>query len=68
MITPRFATVAFVALLGIVNVSGLPVWPQQIVRVCCAVFDFVYADGFVSAPCRLCRNGASRRFNRFRLM
>jgi hypothetical protein len=33
MITPRFSVVAFVALLGIVNVSGLPVWSQQPVRV-----------------------------------
>jgi hypothetical protein len=41
MITSRFATVAFVALLGIVNVSvsGFPVWPQlHMVRDCCVVF------------------------------
>ena len=28
MFAPRFAVVVFVALLGIVNVAGLPVWPE----------------------------------------
>jgi hypothetical protein len=42
MVTPRFATVAVVALLGVANVSGLPVWPQQqIVGIYYVVFGWL---------------------------
>jgi len=50
MFVPRFAAVVFVALLGIVNVAGLPLWPE-VRPLSLYLFGCVEpTDGFVSVP------------------
>ena len=60
MFAPRFAAVVFVALLGIVNVAGLPLWRE--VRPL-SLYLFGYGtNGFVSVPYL---SGIWRRSNLF---